>query len=311
MMQEPELRGKDIISVRDFAREDLERIFDATELIERSPEKFADSAKGQLVALLFFEPSTRTFSSFQIAAQRLGCSTSGFATPAESSVTKGETLHDTLRMFEGYGTSCFVIRHPMMGAARFAAESTHLPVISGGDGSREHPTQAMLDMYTIRKSFKRIDGLKIGILGDLKYGRTASSLSYGISNYEVELSFIAPEALQIRPEVEVYLRGKGVKTRRESNLREAITSLDVLYVTRIQKERIPDPTEYERLRGLYQVNLETLKDAKSSLKVMHPLPRVDEIATEVDSSEFAHYFVQAAGGVPLRMALLRMILGGA
>lgn len=303
------LGGGDILSIRDFDREQLELVFDSAETMERNPEKFAGLAKDQLIALLFFEPSTRTYSSFQIAAQRLGCKTTGFANPAESSVSKGETLHDTVRMFEGYGARCMVIRHPMMGAPRFAAEITHVPIINAGDGSREHPTQAMLDMYTIRKSFVGIDGLRVGILGDLKYGRTASSLSYGLSNYDVEISFIAPEALQIRPEVEVFLRGKGAKFRRETNLRESIGGLDVLYVTRIQKERIPDATEYERLRGQYQVDLETLKEAKSSLKVMHPLPRVDEIASEVDSSGFAHYFVQAANALPIRMALLSMVLG--
>ena len=301
---------RDVISVRDFTRQELDFIFDSTESIEREPGRVSDSLKEELVALLFFEPSTRTYSTFEIAAKRLGCTVAGFSNPAESAVAKGETLHDTVRMFEGYGAKCFVIRHNMMGAARFASEISHVPVINAGDGSREHPTQAMLDLYSIRKSLGNIDGLKIGILGDLKYGRTASSLSYGLANYDVEISFIAPDALQIRPEVELYLRERGVRVMRESNLKESIGSLDVLYVTRIQKERIPDPTEYEKLRGQYQVNLELLRDAKKSLNVMHPLPRIDEIATDVDGSEFAQYFVQAASGPPLRMALLKMIMGG-
>ena len=300
--------GRDVISVRDYTREELEFIFDSTKSIEKSPGGVSDSLRGELVALLFFEPSTRTYSTFEIAAQRLGCTVAGFSNPAESSVAKGETLHDTVRMFEGYGAKCLVIRHNMMGAARFAAEISDVPVVNAGDGSREHPTQAMLDLYSIRKALGKIDGLKIGILGDLKYGRTASSLCYALANYDVEISFIAPDALMIRPEVQLYLRERAVSATSGSDLKESIGSLDVLYVTRIQRERIPDPTEYEKLRGQYQVNLDILKHAKKSLKVMHPLPRTDEISTDVDGSEFAQYFVQAASGLPMRMALLKMVM---
>ncbi len=263
-----------------------------------------------MVALLFFEPSTRTYSSFQIAGENLGLKVSGFANPSVSSVSKGETLYDTIKMFEGYGTDCFVIRHSMMGAARFAAESTAIPVINAGDGSREHPTQAMVDLYSIRKDFGKLDGLKVGVLGDLKYGRTASSLAYALSNYDVEMCFIAPDTLQIRPEVELFLNQRGTRFSHEANLSTVASTLDVLYVTRIQKERIPDPTEYERVRGLYQVNLETLKEAKPSLKVFHPLPRVDELALEIDGTEFARYFNQAAVGLPLRTVLLNLVMGG-
>jgi aspartate carbamoyltransferase catalytic subunit len=241
----------------------------------------------------------------------LGLKVSGFSTVSTSSVAKGETLHDTIKMFEGYGTDCFVIRHNMMGSARFAAESTDIPVVNAGDGSREHPTQAMVDLYSIRKDFGKLDGLKIGVLGDLKYGRTASSLAYALSNYDTEICFIGPDALQIRPEVELFLNQRGARFSKESNLNVVLSSLDVLYVTRIQNERIPDPTEFERLRGLYQVNLEMLREAKPSLKVFHPLPRVDELASEIDGTEFARYFNQAAVGLPLRMVLLNLVLGGA
>jgi aspartate carbamoyltransferase catalytic subunit len=212
-------------------------------------------------------------------------------------------------MYEGYGVDCIVMRHNLMGAARFAAEIAAVPVISGGDGSREHPTQAMVDLYTMRKTFGRIDGLHVGILGDLKYGRTASSLSYGLSNYDVEISFVAPDTLAARRETLHYLSQKGVKVNKTDNLKDVIGSLDVLYVTRIQKERIPDPTEYERVRGLYRVTLDVLKaEGKKGLKVMHPLPRVDELANEIDGTEYASYFLQAAAGVPLRMALLRSVV---
>lgn len=310
MSKKSDFVGRDVVSIRDFKREQLEFIFERVGDLQKKPDRLDKVLEGKTAALLFFEPSTRTYSSFQIAATNLGLKVSGFSTIATSSVSKGETLYDTIKMFEGYNTDCFVIRHSMMGAARFAAESTDVPVINAGDGSREHPTQAMVDLYSIRKDFGKLDGLKIGILGDLKYGRTASSLAYALSNYDTELCFIAPDALQIRPEVELFLNQRGARFSRETNLKMVVSSLDVLYVTRIQKERIPDPTEFERLRGLYQVNLEVLREAKPSLKVFHPLPRVDELAAEIDGTEFARYFNQAAVGLPLRMVLLDLVVGG-
>ncbi|MDG7014166.1 MAG: aspartate carbamoyltransferase [Nitrososphaerota archaeon] len=302
--------GRDVVSARDFKRDQYDEILRAVEDLEKNEESLDGALKGKLAALLFFEPSTRTYSSFQIAADKLGMTVSGFAGPTGSSITKGETLHDTVRMFEGYGADVFVIRHSKMGAARFAAEISDVPVVSAGDGSREHPTQAMVDLYAIKKAFGRIDGLKVGMLGDLRYGRTSSSLAYALSNFDVEITFIAPEALQMRPEVSHFLRQRGVAPRTAAALKDVAGSLDVLYVTRIQKERIPDPTEYEKVKGLYEVNLEALRDAKPSLKVLHPLPRVDELSTDIDETNYAQYFVQAAGGLPLRMVLLNLILGG-
>ena len=302
--------GRDVISARDFKREQFEHVLRSVEDLEKGHSSLEGALKGKLAALLFFEPSTRTYSSFQIAAERLGMGVTGFAGPTGSSITKGETLHDTVKMFEGYGADLFIIRHSKMGAASFASEISDIPVISAGDGSREHPTQAMVDLYAIRKAFGKIDGLKVGMLGDLRYGRTSSSLAYALSNFDVEISFIAPDALQMRPEVTHYLKTRGVTPKKESALRDVAGSLDVLYVTRIQKERIPDPTEFEKVKGMYEVNLEALKDAKPSLKVMHPLPRVDELSTDLDSTNYAQYFVQAAGGLPLRMVLLNLVLGG-
>jgi aspartate carbamoyltransferase catalytic subunit len=303
--------GRDVVSARDFKRDQYEQILQSVEDLEKRRGSLDRALEGRLAALLFFEPSTRTYSSFQIAAERLGMKVSGFAGPTGSSITKGETLHDTLRMFEGYGADVFVIRHSKMGAARFAAELSDTPVINAGDGSREHPTQAMVDLYAIRRAFGRIDGLKVGMLGDLRYGRTSSSLAYALSNFDVEITFIAPDALQMRPEVTLLLKQRGVTPRKATALKNVAGQLDVLYVTRIQKERIPDPTEYERVKGMYEVNLESLREAKPSLKVLHPLPRVDELSTDLDETNYAHYFVQAAGGLPLRMALLNLILGGA
>lgn len=302
--------GRDVVSARDFKRDQFEQILQGVEDLEKRRGSLDGALKGKLAALLFFEPSTRTYSSFQIAAEKLGMEVSGFAGPTGSSITKGETLHDTLRMFEGYGADVFVIRHSKMGAARFAAEISDTPVISAGDGSREHPTQAMVDLYAIRRAFGRIDGLKVGMLGDLRYGRTSSSLAYALSNFDVDITFIAPDALQMRPEVTQLLKQRGVTPKKESSLKTVAGELDVLYVTRIQKERIPDPTEYEKVKGMYEVNLEALRDAKPSLKVLHPLPRVDELSTDIDETNYAQYFVQAAGGLPLRMVLLNLILGG-
>ena len=303
--------GRDVVSARDFKRDQFEQILQGVDDLEKHRGSLDGALKGKLAALLFFEPSTRTYSSFQIAAEKLGMRVSGFAGPTGSSITKGETLNDTLRMFEGYGADVFVVRHSKMGAARFAAEVSDTPVISAGDGSREHPTQAMVDLYAIRKAFGRIDGLKVGMLGDLRYGRTSSSLAYALSNFDVDITFIAPDALQMRPEVTQLLSLRGVTARKESALKNVAGDLDVLYVTRIQKERIPDPTEYEKVKGMYEVNLEALREAKPSLKVLHPLPRVDELSTDVDETNYAQYFVQAAGGLPLRMVLLNMVLGGA
>ena len=310
MTSAPDFVGRDVISARDFKRDQFEHILRSVEDLEKQKGSLDASLKGKMAALLFFEPSTRTYSSFQIAAEKLGMSVSGFAGPTGSSITKGETLHDTVRMFEGYGADIFIIRHQKMGAARFAAEISDIPVISAGDGSREHPTQAMTDLYAIKKAFGKIDGLKVGMLGDLRYGRTSSSLAYALSNFDVEITFIAPDALQMRPEVSHFLEQRGVAPRRESALKNVAGQLDVLYVTRIQKERIPDPTEFEKVKGMYEVNLEALRDAKPSLKVMHPLPRVDELSTEVDDTNYAQYFVQAAGGLPIRMVLLSLVLGG-
>ncbi|MDE1857607.1 MAG: aspartate carbamoyltransferase [Thaumarchaeota archaeon] len=302
--------GRDVVSARDFKRDQFEQVIQGVEDLEKRRGSLDGALKGKLAALLFFEPSTRTYSSFQIAAEKLGMRVSGFAGPTGSSITKGETLHDTLRMFEGYGADVFVIRHSKMGAARFAAEISDTPVISAGDGSREHPTQAMVDLYAIRKAFGRVDGLKVGMLGDLRYGRTSSSLAYALSNFDVDITFIAPDALQMRPEVTQLLKQRGVTAKKESALKNVAGELDVLYVTRIQKERIPDPTEYEKVKGMYEVNLEALREAKPSLKVLHPLPRVDELSTDIDDTNYAQYFVQAAGGLPLRMVLLNLILGG-
>ena len=310
-MDETGFLNRDVISIKDFSREELDLIFKTAMDVEENPGRYYGSHPDKRVALLFLEPSTRTFGSFNTSAENLGCKILSNRSPEVTSMAKGETLHDTIKMIECYDTDCIVIRDRHMGSARFASEVTELPVVNGGSGSQEHPTQAMLDLYTILKRRGRIDGIRIGLTGDLRYGRTCSSLSYGLVNYDdVELFFVAPGILQVRREVEIYLQQRGVPYFKSESLGEVIGDLDVLYVTRVQKERFPDPTDYERVKGSYVVDLQVLGKAREELGVMHPLPRIDELHADVDKTSHAWYFEQAANGVPVRTALLHHVLGG-
>ena len=296
--------------MRDFSREELEIIFDTARDVESNPENYKNIFKDRRVALLFFEPSTRTYNSFKAAAEDLGCKINSIQDPSKSSIAKGETINDTVKTIEGYETDCIIIRDKHMGIAKYVAEIVDIPVINAGDGSREHPTQAMTDLYTILKERGKVDDLRIGILGDLKYGRTCSSLSYGLSKYKnVEIVFIAPKILRVRPEVKLYLKEKDVKYKEVEHPKDVIEDLDVLYVTRIQRERFPDPTEYEKVRGVYRISLELI-ESNERLGVMHPLPRVDELSTDIDFTSHAWYFKQERNGLPLRKALLYLIFGG-
>ena len=310
-MDETGFLNRDVISIKDFSREELDLLFKTAMDVEENPGRYHGSHPDKRVALLFLEPSTRTFGSFNTSAENLGCKILSNRSPGVTAVAKGETLHDTIKMIECYDTDCIVIRDRHMGSARFASEVTELPVVNGGSGSQEHPTQAMLDLYTILKRRGGIDGIRIGLTGDLRYGRTCSSLSYGLVNYDdVELFFVAPGILQVRREVEIYLQRRGVPYIKSESLGEVIGDLDVLYVTRVQKERFPDPTDYERVKGSYVVDLQVLGKAREELGVMHPLPRVDELHADVDKTSHAWYFEQAANGVPVRTALLHLVLGG-
>ena len=303
-------KGRDVISIRDFSREDIEYILNTAEKLERElKEKGSlDYARGKILATLFFEPSTRTRLSFESAMHRLGGSVIGFAEASTSSVKKGESLRDTIKTVEQY-SDVIAIRHPKEGAARLAAEVADIPVINAGDGSNQHPTQTLLDLYTMKCEFGKIDGLKIGLLGDLKYGRTVHSLSEALSYYDVELYLIFPELLRMPRHIVEELKEKGVKVYETSDLGSVIGELDVLYATRIQKERFPDEQEYLKVKGSYVIDLEILKKAKETLKIMHPLPRVDEIHPSVDSTRHAIYFRQVFSGIPVRMALLALTLG--
>lgn len=302
--------GRDVISILDFTREDLETLFDVAEFYLKNIDRKHRVLEGKIIALAFFEPSTRTRLSFETAAKRLGADVIGFSSAEGTSVEKGENLADTVKMLEAY-SDLIVIRHRFEGAARFAAEISEDPVINGGDGKQHHPTQAMIDLFTIKKLFGCIDGLKYAVVGDLKYGRAATSFIYALTLYKPsKIYLVSPPLLRAREEVLEILRDRSVNYEIRERIDEVIHDVDVVYMTRIQRERFPDPSEYEKVRGSYRLTLETLAKARSTLKILHPLPKVDEIDHAVDKSVFAAYYYQAYLGVPVRMALLSLILGG-
>jgi len=302
-----EFKGRDIISIKDFSREEIDYILKTASAMEPIAKNRSTMLQGKILATLFYEPSTRTRLSFESAMHRLGGTSIGFAEAEIASVKKGENLADTMRVVENYA-DVIALRHPLEGAARLAAEFAQAPVINAGSGAEEHPTQALLDLYTMKKELGKIDGLSIALLGDLRFGRTVHSLAYALSLYDVKLHFISPELLGMRREV-LDTISERIKVVETSNLDEALPKLDVLYATRIQKERFPDAAEYAKVKGSYKIDVETLKKAKKDMILLHPLPRVDEISFEVDSTAHARYFQQVWNGIVTRMALLALILG--
>jgi aspartate carbamoyltransferase catalytic subunit len=294
----------------DLKVQDCDRILDAAEKLApvAAGQRTMDAARGKVLATLFFEPSTRTRLSFESAMLRLGGSCISVADQGSTSSQKGETLSDTVRMVASY-SDVIVIRHPREGAARLAARASRVPVINGGDGAGQHPTQTLTDLYTIRKAKGNIKDNVVAIAGDLKYGRTVHSLALALAAYGAEMVFVAPESLQLPAEARASLAAHGAKARYASTLEEVIGETDVLYMTRIQKERFPDLDEYRKVQGTFHVTNKLLADGKKGIIVMHPLPRVGEIDTSVDDTPAAKYFEQAANGVPVRMALLAETLG--
>ena len=302
-----EFYEKNIISVRDLDKQKLELIFDATDkIIDMSQDKRREIARGKTLGYLFFEPSTRTRLSFESAMALLGGTSVGIADAASSSIHKGETLGDTVKVISSY-CDVLVLRHSLDGSSRFAAEISNKPVINAGSGTEEHPTQTIQDLFTIKKEKKKIDGLKIGITGDLKYGRTVYSLLYGLRNYDVDVHLISPESLRIRSD-STYDIKKELSYTESSNIDEYIEDLDVLYVTRIQKERFPDEEEYAKVKGSYVIGSDMVKKMKDDAIILHPLPRIDEISADVDNTKQAKYFEQAEYGKYTRAALLGLIL---
>jgi len=302
-----EFEGRDVISIKDFSREEIDYILKIAQAMEPIALKGSDMLRGKILATLFFEPSTRTRLSFEAAMHKLGVSTIGFAEAEIASVKKGENLADTVRTVENYA-DVIAVRHPLEGAARLAAEFAKVPIINGGSGAEEHPTQALLDLYTIMKEKGKIDGLKIALLGDLRYGRTVHSLAYALSLYNIELYLISPESLKMRREVIQTIKEK-IPVTEKTSIEKIVSLVDVLYVTRIQKERFPDPAEYIKVKGSHRIDMKTLSEAKEGLIILHPLPRIDEIAAEVDNTQYARYFQQVWNGIVMRMALLALILG--
>ena len=302
-----EFFGKSIISVRDLDKQKLESIFDATnKIIDMGGDQRREIARGKTLGYLFFEPSTRTRLSFEAAMALLGGTSIGIADGLSSSIHKGETLGDTVKIISSY-CDVLALRHSLDGSSRFAAEVSNKPVINAGSGTEEHPTQTIQDLFTIRKEKKKIDGLKIGIVGDLKYGRTVYSLLYGLSNYDVDVHLISPESLRIRSD-STYVIKKELSYTESTTLDDYIDDLDVLYVTRIQKERFPDEEEYANVKDSYVIGLDMIKKMKDDAIILHPLPRVDEISTDVDKTKQAKYFEQAEYGKYARAALLGLIL---
>ena len=302
-----EFYEKNIISVRDLDKQKLELIFDATDkIINMSQDKRREIARGKTLGYLFFEPSTRTRLSFESAIALLGGTSVGIADATSSSIHKGETLGDTVKVISSY-CDVLVLRHSLDGSSRFAAEISNKPVINAGSGTEEHPTQTIQDLFTIKKEKKKIDGLKIGITGDLKYGRTVYSLLYGLRNYDVDVHLISPESLRIRSD-STYDIKKELSYTESSDIDEYIEDLDVLYVTRIQKERFPDEEEYAKVKGSYVIGSDMVKKMKDDAIILHPLPRIDEISADVDNTKQAKYFEQAEYGKYTRAALLGLIL---
>ncbi|MGD0550781.1 MAG: aspartate carbamoyltransferase [Candidatus Bathyarchaeia archaeon] len=303
-----EFLGKDIVSIRDFTREEIDHILKTTDKVEPLARKGSDMLHGKILATAFFEPSTRTRLSFESAMYRLGGACIGFADPRAASVEKGENLADTVRVIENYADA-LVIRHPLEGAARLAAEFASVPVINAGTGAEEHPTQALLDLYTMKREKGTIDGLTVGLVGDLRYGRTVHSLAYALAQYNVKLHLISPDQLRMRRDVLVEVE-KKIGVEESTNLTKLLPDLDVIYMTRIQKERFPDLAEYEKVKGSYRLSLAELASAKADAIVMHPLPRVDEISPDVDGTAHAKYFKQVWYGLLTRMTLISLVLGG-
>jgi len=300
------MRQDHLISATQLSRADIEAVLDRAAEIDSDPAAWGEAHDRAVLALCFFEPSTRTKMSFDTAMKRLGGTTTDMGSVDSSSVKKGESLADTVRVVEGYADA-LVLRHPSEGSAKMASEFVDVPLINAGDGAGQHPTQTLLDLYTIRES-AGFDDLTVGIMGDLKYGRTVHSLAHALTTFDATQHFISPESLQLPRSVRYDLHETGASMREHTELDEVLPSLDVLYVTRIQRERFPDENEYREIAGEYQIDAETLEAADDDLVVMHPLPRVDEIAPEIDETSHAHYFQQAHNGVPVRMALLDLIL---
>jgi aspartate carbamoyltransferase catalytic subunit len=300
------MKNRSLVSIDDFSTREIIDTLDLAEKFEKQPVQ--NLLDGKVIATLFFEPSTRTRLSFESAISKLGGKIVGFAESGISSVSKGETLHDTIKMVSSY-SDLIVMRHPIEGSARFASEIASVPVINAGDGANQHPTQTMLDLYSIRKTQGTLNNLNIFMVGDLKYGRTVHSLMMAMSRWNTTFNFIAPDELKMPDEFKLYLDNLGLKYYEHSDFTDIISRADIIYMTRVQKERFSDPMEYEKVKNVYVLRDSMLKNTRANMRILHPLPRVNEISTDVDSNPKAYYFEQALNGVYTRQAILCKLLG--
>ena len=304
------LKGKDIINTAQFSLQELDLIMNTAASFEKQVKggDIIKNMEGQVVAALFFEPSTRTRLSFETAANRLGARVITVASTTSSSAAKGESLADTIRTVDGY-VDVIIMRHPMKGSAQIAADNAKHPFINAGDGAGQHPTQALLDLYTIRKEKGVLDGHTVTFLGDLKNGRTVHSLGYFMNLYKNKMIFVSPKSLKMPAEITVELRSLGAEIEETEDVEKALSVSDIVYVTRVQRERFENPEDYEKVKGLYVINRAMIGKAKKDITILHPLPRVDEISTDVDDYKGAAYFRQAHNGLYVRMALLALVTG--
>ncbi len=300
------MKNKSLISINDYTREEILRVLDLAGEFEQDPSQRI--LEDKVIATLFFEPSTRTRLSFESAVNRLGGKIIGFSDTASSSSTKGETLKDTIKTVSNY-SDMIVMRHPVDGSARYASEVSTVPVVNAGDGANQHPTQTLLDLYSIRKTQGTLNNLNLFIVGDLKYGRTVHSLLMAMAHFNATFYFISPPELSMPVEYKMYLDQRGLKYYEYTDFKEIIPEADIIYVTRVQKERFSDPIEYEKTKNAYMLNNSMLQNTRNNLKILHPLPRVNEISTDVDDNEKAYYFTQALNGVYTRQAIISLIFG--
>ncbi|MCK9411224.1 MAG: aspartate carbamoyltransferase [Prolixibacteraceae bacterium] len=297
---------KNLISITDFSKEEYLKIMELSRQFEENPSQ--SLLKGRVIATLFFEPSTRTRLSFETAINRLGGKIIGFSDSNSSSVSKGETLHDTIKMVSNYA-DMIIMRHPLEGSARYAAEVSDVPVINAGDGANQHPSQTLLDMYSIMKTQGRLDDINLFMVGDLKYGRTVHSLLMAMSQFKNPIfNFVAPPELAMPDEYKIYLSNNGIRYFEHLEFNDIINQADIIYMTRVQKERFIDPVEYEKVKNVYILKNEMLANTKPTVKILHPLPRINEIHTNVDNNPKAYYFTQARNGVFVRMAIISHLL---
>ncbi len=297
---------KSLISIGDFTKEEILHVLEEARKYEKN--RSCKILEGKVIASLFFEPSTRTRLSFETAVNRLGAKVIGFSDASNTSISKGETLKDTIKMVTNY-VDMIIMRHPLEGSSRYASEVATVPVVNAGDGANQHPSQTLLDLYSIMQTQGRLDGLTINMVGDLKYGRTTHSLLQAMSHFNPTFVFTAPEELKMPQEYKSFLDSKGIRYKETTAIEDHLNDCDILYMTRVQQERFSDPMEYEKVKDVYRLEASMLGGVKPNMKILHPLPRVNEIDQNVDDTPYAYYFKQAENGLYVRMAIIAYLLG--